>query len=77
MTAHIAVANDLSRLLAALDGYKMYIGCAVWAATIVCAHFGVPVPGVEVDPSANWLTQLLTVYMVASGRSALNKLGSK
>lgn len=74
MTTHIAVANDLASALQALDGYKIYIGCAVWAAMIICAHFGIAIPGAPVDPDGNWLAQLLGVYMVASGRSTATKI---
>lgn len=74
MTTHAALASDLTRLIQALDGYKIYIGCLVWAGMIVCAHFGIQLPGVTPDPNADWLSQLLAVYMVAAGRSTVNKL---
>lgn len=61
-----------------VDGYKVYIGCAVTAAMVISNHFGwLPPQYVPVQMNAaNWIGDLTTLYFIAAGRSAITKNGS-
>ena len=64
--------------LNAIDGYKVYIGCAISAVMVIANHFGYLPP--QYAPAqmnaANWVGDLTTLYFIATGRSALAKNGS-
>jgi hypothetical protein len=64
--------------LSAIDGKKVYIGCAVSAAMVIANHFGyLPPQYVPAQMNAaNWVGDLATIYFIATGRSALAKNGS-
>lgn len=61
-----------------VDGYKVYIGCAVSAAMVIANHFGcLPPQYVPAQMNAaNWVGDLTTIYFIVGGRSALAKNGS-
>jgi len=52
------------------SGYKTYVGVALAGASILANHFGFQIPGVEFD-SANWLSDLFKVAMIATMRHAV------
>ena len=62
-------------ILNALDGYKTYILAAIGVLVILANHFLGPVPGTPGD-SANWLSDIWAMLLVAAGRSAVNKIPS-
>jgi hypothetical protein len=61
-----------------VDGYKVYIGCAVSAAMVIANHFGwLPPQYVPAQMNAaNWIGDLTTIYFAAGFRSAVAKNGS-
>jgi hypothetical protein len=61
--------------LNAIDGYKIYIGCAVAAAEVIANHFGwLPPQYVPANlDGANWISDLTAIYFAAGFRSALKK----
>lgn len=68
----------LNNLLQAVDGKKTYITIAVAAVVIVLNHFGLWPQGylpVTLDPNA-WLSDLWTLALVSTGRSAITKVQS-
>ncbi len=76
MTAHIAIANDVSTLMQRIDGYKTYLGLIVAALAILLDHAGVQMPGVNVAGETPWLSQLWGLYMAFCTRSAMNKINT-
>ncbi len=62
----------MTKLIDSLDGSKMYIGCAIGAVVVLVNHFWIPIAGLDLD-SNNWLFDLYTLAMIATGRSAAKK----
>lgn len=64
----------MSQFMNMLDGKKTYLALLLGAIVIVANHFGIHAPGTTLDPN-NWLNDLFTLALVATGRSAITKVG--
>lgn len=64
----------MNNILTLLNGNKTYIACALGALVVIANHFGIQVVGVQLDPT-NWINELWQLALVASGRSAIAKVG--
>lgn len=67
------VTLNLSNPLQALDGYKTYSVLGLGAAAIVLNHFGFLPEGMLNNNPANWTSDLFSLLLGATFRSALNK----
>ena len=61
----------MTALLASMSGYKTYIASGLGIIVILAVHFlGVTIPGVTLD-SNNWMTDIWSLVLVITGRSAI------
>jgi hypothetical protein len=65
--------NFLTTVSGWFDGHKTYILCALAIVVVLVNHFWGPFEKLDIDP-ANWLNDIWTYLLIASGRSALKKI---
>lgn len=69
----LALFQFIPLVFSLVNGYKTYITLGLGAATVVANHFGVQIPGVNLDDS-NWVSDLFTLAAGATVRHAIAKV---